>query len=281
MIKNRPGDFENLDKAGDPEAMLSYLDVLSALAAAKEYKNQSYELLEIGLGNAVLDVGCGTGDDARALADRVGPRGRVVGVDSSAAAIKEAIRRSAGLSSPVEFRVGDVYHLEFTTGEFDGARADRVFQHLNDPAAALSELVRVTRSGGKVVVFDPDWDTLVVDSPDRKTTRELLRGHSDSTRSPWAGRQLRAMFLDAGLTDVEVRPVAAVLTRFPLADQLLWLTASSERAVEAGIVPADQATAWLNQLQAADQAGRFFAGVTGYTVAGRKPADKGTQSRSG
>lgn len=269
-MKNRPGDFKNLDKAENPEALLGYLDVVSALAAAQEYKIRSFDLLGIVTGQAVLDVGCGTGDDARALAARVGPSGRVVGVDSSETAIEEAKRRSAGLSASVEFRVGDAVRLNFTNDEFDGARADRVFQHLENPAAALHELVRVTRPGGKVVVFDADWDTLVVDSPDRETTRQVLRCYSDRIRSAWVGRQLRAMFLDAGLGDVEVHGVAAVFTRFGLADQLFWLTWCSEHAAQTGKITPLQGTDWLEQLRDADEAGRFFAGVTGYTVAGRK-----------
>lgn len=273
MTKHRPGDFENLDKADDPEALLSYLDVVGALEAAKEYKSRSFELLGIGSGHAALDVGCGTGDDARALANRVGPSGRVVGVDSSETAIREAIRRSAGSSAPVEFRVDDALHLSFPADEFDGARADRVFQHLADPAAAVRELVRVTRSGGRVVVSDMDWGTLVMDSPDQETTREVVRCQLDAVRSAWVGRQLRAMFLDAGLTDVEVHPVSAVMTRFGLADHLIHLTWLSEAAVQASRVTAAQAAAWLMQLQEADQADRFFLAAHGYTVTGRKLGD--------
>lgn len=272
MTGIRQQDFRHLDRARDPQAGLRYLDAVAAVAAVKEYKEQTFEMLEVGPGHSVLDVGCGTGDDARALAARVEPGGRVVGVDMSEAAIAEAIKRSAGLTARVEFRRCDALELEFPSDEFDGARADRVLLHVEDPGRALSELIRVTRPGGKVVVFDGDWDALVIDSPDRETTREIVRSNSDALRNGWIGRQFRGMFLSAGLAQVEVRPVAAVLTSFTVADELFYLTTSAEAAVESKRITAAQATQWLDQLRAADQAGAFFSSITGFIVAGRKPA---------
>jgi ubiquinone/menaquinone biosynthesis C-methylase UbiE len=61
----------------------------------------------------LLDVGCGTGGDVRALAELVGPRGQVVGIDSSEVMIAEARSRSAVAGLATEFRVGDAHHLRF------------------------------------------------------------------------------------------------------------------------------------------------------------------------
>ena len=104
-------------------------------------------MLRVSEGNRVLDVGCGTGEDARALAQVVGPRGWVVGIDNSRTMIEEATRRQNGLGAPVEFYVGDACQIAFPDGVFDACRADRVFQHLREPRKALSEMIRVTRRG--------------------------------------------------------------------------------------------------------------------------------------
>lgn len=277
MIDSRNEDFRHLDQAQDPQAALRYLDAVGGLEAAREYKNQTFEMLEVGPGQTVLDVGCGTGDDARLLGARVGPSGRVVGLDSSNAALAEAIRRNAGSTAPVEFRLGDALELPFPPDEFDCARADRVFQHVDDPARALQEMVRVTRPGGKVVVFEPDWDTLVVDSSDRESTREVIRCNADvAVRNGWIGRQLRAMFVTAGLAHLEVRGTVAVLTSFAVADDLFFLTRSVESAVGSNRITSAQATRWLGELRGADQVGAFFASLNGYAVAGRKPDVQGT-----
>lgn len=265
-------DFRDLDKAHDPQAGLNYLDTVGGLAPAKDYKSQTFEMLEVRPGQTILDVGCGTGDDARALGALVGASGRVIGVDSSEAAIAEAIRRSEGSTAPVEFRLGDALELNLSSDEFDSARADRVLQHVDDPSRVLDELVRVTRPGGKVVVFEPDWDTLVIDSSDRHVTREIVRCNADvAVRNGWIGRRLWAMFVNVGLATVEVRGIVAVVTSFPIANEVVFLTRSAEKAVDAGSITGQQATQWLDLLKDADQAGRFFASLNGYIVAGRKP----------
>lgn len=265
-------DFRDLDRAHDPEAGLRYLDAVGSHADTREYKSQTFEMLELASGHTVLDVGCGTGDDARALAARVGPGGRVVGVDISEAAVAEATKRSAGSSAPVEFRRGDALSLDFPADQFDGVRADRVFIHLEDPTRALLELVRVTRPGGKIVVFEPDFDTLVIDSPDRVTTRAIVQCNADGgARNGWMGRQLRALFLNAGLGQVDVRAHVLILTSMELAAKLLPVSMLAEKAVDADRITATQAAEWLDHLRDGDRAGRFFVSLNGYMVAGRKP----------
>ena len=81
--------------------------------------------------------------------------------------------------------------LRFATGSFDGCRAERVLMHVPDPIRALSEMLRVTKPGGRVSVFDFDWDTFVIDSPHSDTTRRVVSSFSDSIRNGWIGRQLR------------------------------------------------------------------------------------------
>ena len=187
----------------------------------------------------------------------------------SEAAVAEAKKRSAGSTAPVEFRLGDAHELDFPTDYFDGARADRVFQHLEDPVREVQELVRVTRPGGRIVVADPDYGTLVVDSGDRNATEEILR--SRYARNRWMGRQLRAMFIKAGLVQVEVRGVVAFLTSFPMADQIMELTRSAREAVDDNRVPASRAAQWLDELRDSDGDGTFLASVNAYIVVRRKP----------
>lgn len=98
----------------------------------------------------LLDVGCGTGDEVRALAHAVGPRGRSVGVDASAVMVAEAQHRHAASGLPVAFVVGDAQHLAFADASFDRCRAERVLMHLDDPERALAEMRRVVRSGGRL-----------------------------------------------------------------------------------------------------------------------------------
>ena len=78
-----------------------------------------------------------------------------------------------GLCLSLEYRLGDAQRLDLPDHAFDVARTERTFMHLEATERALAEMIRVSRPGGKVVVFDFDWDTLVVDHPDRASTRKF------------------------------------------------------------------------------------------------------------
>ncbi|HEX9439061.1 MAG TPA: methyltransferase domain-containing protein, partial [Roseiflexaceae bacterium] len=224
-----------------------YLDSVSAVA--QDYKRRTFALLDARPGTRILDVGCGPGDDARALADLVGGGGRVVGVDVREEMIAQARTRSAGTDLPVEFQVGSIYHLNFADEAFDGCRADRVFQHLERPREALTEMVRVTRSGGRVVVFDIDWETLVIDTPERVVTRKILNYDCDIHANGWAGRSLLRLFHTCGLRDIGVEAMTAIITDFATAKYLHGFDEMVKAAQAGGIIAADEGQAWLASME--------------------------------
>jgi demethylmenaquinone methyltransferase/2-methoxy-6-polyprenyl-1,4-benzoquinol methylase len=108
-------------------------------------------------GDAALDVCCGTGDLALELLDTVSTRGRVVGVDFSAAMLEAARRKS----SQVEWVRGDALALPFAAGEFAGATIGFGMRNLADHELGFRELRRVVRPGGRVVCLEltdpPRW----------------------------------------------------------------------------------------------------------------------------
>jgi SAM-dependent methyltransferase len=96
----------------------------------------------------VLDSGCGTGSLAFALAPYVG---EVVGVDTRPEFIQAAVERAP---ENARFLEGDAMELPFEYGEFDIAACVRALHHIRRPELAVSELARVTRPGGRVLVAD-------------------------------------------------------------------------------------------------------------------------------
>jgi SAM-dependent methyltransferase len=258
-----------VDEATDPGAFVRYLDTVAALERMQCMKRRTYDLLQVEKGQHLLDVGCGLGPDVQALAQRVGNAGRVVGIDSSATMIAEAQRRAAGLGLPVAFARGDAGHLAFAADSFDGCRSERLLVHLDHPPQALAEMARVVRPRGRIVVLDADWDTLVVDVPDLRTTRRLVNFLCGQSGSRWIGRRLRGLFLEAGLTEVEVVADALMVTDLMLANQVLALHETAAHAVALGIVSAAEADVWLDDSRQAHAAGRFFAAVTFFCVSGR------------
>jgi len=260
-----------VDQANEPHAFISYLDAVSALEAIQRIKQRTYDLLQVRDGYRLLDVGCGAGDDVQGLAQRVGVRGSVVGVDCSETMLAEARKRIIGLNLPVTFYLGDAQNLKFADNTFDGCRAERVFVHLIRPERALAEMVRVARSGARIAVFDVDWETLIVDVPDRTITRKLLNSLCDSSGSRWIGRQLRRLFTEANLIEVQVIAETLIFTDYIQANRVFQLHETAAQAQAAEVVSSAEAKQWLNDLEQAAERGNFFAAATGFCVSGRKP----------
>jgi SAM-dependent methyltransferase len=262
--------FPDVDRTGDPGYYMRFLEGVSGVEWIRQMKRRSYELMQVRPGDHVLDVGCGLGDDVRALATLVGPTGRAVGIDASEAMIAEARKRSEDTGLPVEFVVGDAHRLDLPDASFDACRTERTLDYVAEPARAVAELARVTRPGGHVVAAEPDLETMVIYPGDKATTRRITQTYADSFPNCWIGRQLLALFLDAGLLEVVPVPEVWLVTELELVRQLL-LDAHLEKVKQTGILAAHQVDAWLADLVEARQRGRFLFGLAGFTVVGRKP----------
>lgn len=262
---------QNTGQNSDNSSFIQFLDQLNTDESVQKVKRQSYGLLQISPGVHLLDVGCGTGEDVRTLAKLVGSTGRVVGVDVSESMIIEAKNRYEGSKLPIEFHVGDANHLDFPNNTFNGCRADLTFQNLTNPQQALTELVRVAKSGARIVLSEPDWETLLIDSSDFQITRKILNFICDEHPHGWLGRQLPRFFRDVGLEDIKSIPVTSIGTDYTQFNQRFRFQPRVKRAQEAEIITETEATTWLNQLKEFDRLNRFFWAHSIFIVSGRKP----------
>ena len=262
--------FQDVDRAADFAVFSSCLTLVESIPFFAECKRESYGLLGAAPGRRILDVGCGLGDDAAALAKLVTPGGTVVGVDGSRAMIEAARARYGGVEG-LTFEVADAAAMPFDDASFDACRIDRVLQHIADPTPVVREMVRVLRPGGLLVAYDNDWETLTVDAADRVLTRTVLNAWCDRFPSGWIGRRLVPLFLQAGLRDVVASPKTLVLRELAVADRLYCFFATVGRLAEAGVVGREDAARWSEGLRTADGDGRFFSSYTGFLVRGTRP----------
>jgi len=105
-------------------------------------------------GDAVLDCASGTGDLALAFKRRVGGTGRVVGTDFCKEMLDSAPAKAAREGLQLEFQVADVMNLPFADNSFDVASIAFGIRNVDDPVKSLSEMARVVRPGGRVVVLE-------------------------------------------------------------------------------------------------------------------------------
>jgi arsenite methyltransferase len=142
-----------------PDVVQQRAEVLALLAAQPDER--------------VLDVGSGPGFLVASLADAVGPGGAVRGLDPSApmnAAARDLIkdRPWAGIDD------GDALTLPYPDATFDAVVSTQVYEYVADIPRAFAELRRVLRTGGRAVVLDTDWDSIVWHVADRERHRRVM-----------------------------------------------------------------------------------------------------------
>lgn len=249
-------------------------DYLKAAAdLLRPFKNRTYERMQIRSGDWILDVGCGAGADTVPLKLLVGEQGRVVGVDYDHHMLAHASLRAktAGLEAGVLLACSAANDLPIPARTFDACRSERLFQHLQYPEIALTEMVRVTKSGGHVVVLDTDHGTWSVDTPEKDIERRLSRYKADHFGlNGYAGRQLYRLFHQVGLTDVTCEILSGYFTNYELVRYMFMLDEVEPAAVEAGVISAEELIRWHTSLESAAEGGYFFCSESMILTLGRK-----------
>lgn len=197
--------FQHVDNA-QHAFLAKFLEDAAALPVVAEGLELQLKLLEIKPGNHLLDVGCGIGLQAQAMAKLAGPTGKVVGTDISAVMIGIAKSRVADSEFPLEFLTADASCQPFPDQSFDGVRTERVLLYVPDTQQTIKEFKRLLKPGGRLVIFDFDWDAIVIAHPDKALTRKIIRYASDSFPNGRLGADLYRQLRNAGFKDVGVKP---------------------------------------------------------------------------
>ncbi len=203
-------------------------------------------------GWSVIDIGCGAMGILGPLKRRVGPRGRVVGIDADANLLRAAqvYTRKEGLAK-IELR-----HVEATATGLPGDNFDLVhtrflFPHIPQPETLLTEMVRLAKPGGVVVAQEPDhssWNFYPPCSewPEFLSLLEMALAQRGDIN---IGRKLYTMFREAGLADISVNAgVVALHNQHPyMRMPVVAARAMKEQMIAAGLVTSEH----LEQLSAA------------------------------
>jgi ubiquinone/menaquinone biosynthesis C-methylase UbiE len=184
--------------------------------SAELHDHSALLLDQVGVGEGwqAIDAGCGPSGILDLLADRVGPKGQVVGLDFEAAnvALAREFAAERGLAN-VEVRQGDAHRTGFPSASFDLVHARTLLINVPDPATVVAEMVRLARPGGWVAVLEPDggesvcypehpaWDRL---------TQIFFSAQEVDGADTFIGRRLPELFRQAGLVDIGVEAKADI-----------------------------------------------------------------------
>lgn len=253
------------------EAKARVVETIYATPDVAATRIAAFQVLNPHPADRLLDVGCGPGYVSRELGLAVGERGRVAGIDLSAPMLALARKRCAELSW-VEFVEGDVCELPFSNEEFDGAVALQVYAYPPDLPTALAELGRVLRPGGRAVILDTDFDTVVWQSRDRARMQRILDAYRPHVSHPDLPRILTPIARNAGLSVARCQTLPIVTTSYQPNSYVYGLAHFiRDYATQAPGVSEGDTDAWLAEFDELERDGAFFFSLNRYLFDLRKP----------
>lgn len=226
------------------------------------------EILDPWPGSRILHLGCGDGRLTLRLAGAVGGYGRVVGVDSQAEALREALAqlRDFRLAPVVSYVRFDGARLPFKNAAFEAALVTEALTFAQDAAALVAEVRRVVARGRRLVFVQTDWETALYHSADEALTRRVLGALRDAWPGATLGRQLFGLVRRAGLKDMWTDVYVLYNTEFrePFYSHFLATRVIKEVLADTGRISSAEYEAWLEALRRTAEAGEYFFSVNRY-----------------
>ncbi len=262
-----------MNKAADPGAVIRTLDGFDEIQGLAAARRELLADLSLAPGHRVLEAGCGPGTALPVLLGRVGPAGRVVGIDPTTAFIAEARRRAAARGAAnTEYREGDIREIPYPDAAFDAAFCDKVLIHVGPTEQAIREMVRVTKPGGRVGALEWDLCALSLHSDEPELTAKLIELGCEMQYRGGAGRALKDLFQAAGLREIRFRPHLAHTTDLNAGAGWRWLLKNrADRAVAKEALDEAAGQRWLDHFEAMNRRGAFCCTIIIYTCAGTRP----------
>ena len=269
--------YELVDRDPNVSVLLAAMDTTAKWEATRRLR--AWERNELGLhsGQRLLDVGCGLGEAALALADDLGDDGEVVGVDISAEMVRVAQSKAGAAPCRVRFTIGDASSLAEPDGSFDVVRSERTLQWLADPIAAVAEMARVVRPGGRVSLIDTDWSTFAIDVGDddlAAMVRNAMR--TERGRPSNIGRRLHELVRDAGLVSVARAEATHTWTAWnpdetPAPDGCFSMQSLADDLVAADQLAPAERDRFVSRIHQAARRDQFSMNLTMYAVVASAP----------
>ncbi|MEP7204351.1 MAG: methyltransferase domain-containing protein [Ilumatobacteraceae bacterium] len=269
--------YERVDDDPNVSVLLATMDATAGWEATRRLRTWERDQLKLGGAQRLLDIGCGLGEAALTLAQDLGEDGEVVGIDVSAEMLHVARAKAGEARCRVRFTVGDACALDEPGSCFHVVRSERTLQWLADPVAAVAEMARVVRPGGRISLIDTDWSTFAIDVGDddlAARVREAMR--TERGRPSNIGRRLHDLIRDAGFAPFAEAEATHTWNSWnpdesPAPDGCFSMQSLADDLVAAHqLAPADR-DRFVSTIRQAALRDRFSMTLTMYAVVGAAP----------
>jgi len=223
-------------------------------------------------GERLLDIGCGPGFYVSELLDEVGDTGSIVAVDPSGDMLALARQRCRGHDN-VTVREGTANGLPVDDSDFDAALSVQVMEYVADVPAALQQIYRALRPGGRVLIWDVDWGTAWWHTEDPERMRRILAAWDEHLVHPSLPRRTGAYLRSAGFVDVAVQGHSFATVDYDGESfAVMMLNMAADFVPGRGGVTGDEVEAWKAEQRGLAERGEFFFEATQFCFTARKPA---------
>jgi arsenite methyltransferase len=235
-------------------------------------RRQVLKALDLRAGEQVLDIGSGPGLLAYEMAVSVRQGGRVCGIDTSEDMLTMSRKRCTD-KFWTEFKKADAAKLPYSDSSFDAAVSTQVYEYVADIPAAFTELYRVMRPGGRVLIMDTDYGSLVIHTKDQLRMERVLSAWNEHFVHAGLPRTLSRQLREAGFI-IRQRDVIPMFNpeyrENTFAKGVLSIMASFAAGRKG--VSQEEASAWLAEFAHLDKQGEFFFSLNRYLFLADKPA---------